>query len=202
VSVAPAYSPPAITTDYPIAFLADPPAGQSRLTVFFRPLMAIPHLIVLYALNIASQAITLIAWFAILFTGRYPAGMFGFSAGCFRWQTRVSAYLYLLTGVYPPFSLEEMYDYPIRVGVMPQTENRNRLTTFFRILMVIPHLIVLAFVAMAAGVVLIVAWFAALITGRVPVGMHNFLAGTLRWSSRLNAYALLLTDEYPPFSLS
>jgi hypothetical protein len=191
-----------MNTTYPVAFNVDPPAPQSRLTIFFRPRMAIPHLVILYALNIASQAVTLIAWFAILFTGRYPAGMYGFSAGFVRWQTRVSGYIYLLTGIYPPFSLEEMNDYPVRVDLVPEIEGRNRLTTFFRLLMVIPNLVVLSFVAIGAAVVLIVAWFAALITGSVPTGMHNFLAGTLRWSTRVNAYVLLLTDRYPPFSLS
>ncbi len=187
---------------YPIALAADGPAPQSRLTVFFRIFMVIPHIIVLYALGIAQQVITLIAWFAILFTGKYPAGMYGFSAGVLRWQGRVNAYIYLLTGVYPPFSLDEMYDYPVRIGVMTQTDNRNRLTTFFRLFMIIPHIIVLYLVGLAAGIVWIISWFAALITGSVPEGMHNFLVGVQRWSTRVGGYTALLTDEYPPFSLS
>ena len=187
---------------YPITLDIAPPAPQSRLTVFFRILMVIPHEIILYFLQIAGQVITLIAWFAILFTGKYPAGMYGFVVGYLRWSTRVGAYSALLTGVYPPFALDEAVAYPVRVGVQPQLEGRNRLTVFFRLLMVIPHVIVLALVSIVAALALIAGWFVALFTGIVPEGIHNFVAGVSRWSVRVNGYALLLTDEYPPFSMS
>ncbi len=187
---------------YPITFDVAPPAPQSRLTVFFRILMVIPHQIVLYFLQIAAQVITLIAWFAILFTGKYPAGMYGFVVGYLRWSTRVGAYSALLTGVYPPFALDDAMAYPVRFSVQPQLEGRNRLTVFFRLFMVIPHLIVLALLGIVAALAWIAAWFVALFTGSVPEGIHNFLAGITRWSTRANGYALLLTDEYPPFSMS
>jgi hypothetical protein len=203
VSVAPAYPSTPITGGYPVDLQVDPPQPQSRLTVFFRPLLAIPHSIIVGVLaQYALPVVALIAWFAILFTGRFPAGLCEFTAGVIRWQARANGYTYLLTGVYPPFALDEQPGYPVRTAITPQIENRNRLTTFFRIFMVIPHFIVLMFVGIAAVVVLIISWFAALITGAVPVGMHNFLAGTLRWSTRVTAYLFLLTDEYPPFSLS
>ena len=187
---------------YPITFDVGPASPQSRLTVLLRYFMAIPHLIILYALNIASQVVALIAWFAILFTGKYPAGLFGFSAGMLRWSTRVNAYMLLLTGQYPPFSLDDVPGYPVRLSIDANLENRNRLTTFFRIIMVIPHFIALAILAIPVSVVLMISWLVALFTGRVPDGLHNFIAGFARWSTRANAYMLLLTDEYPPFSLS
>lgn len=187
---------------YPVTVEFDGPSPQSRLTVFFRIVMVIPHAIVLYALGIAQQVVAIIAWFAILITGKYPAGLYGFSVGVLRWQARVNAYAYLLTGVYPPFALDESPGYTARLRVVEQLENRNRLTTFFRLFMLIPHVIVLYLIGIAATIVLIIAWFVALFTAQVPPGMHNFLAGTLRWSLRVNAYGLLLTDEYPPFSLS
>jgi len=187
---------------YPVTVDIAPPAPQSRLTVLFRIVMVIPHQIVLNFLQIAGEVITLIAWFAILFTGKYPAGMFGFVVGYLRWSTRVGAYSALLTGVYPPFALDEAAAYPIRISVQPQLEGRNRLTVFFRLLMVIPHVIVLALVSIVAALALIAGWFVALFTGIVPEGIHNFVAGVSRWSVRVNAYALLLTDEYPPFSMS
>jgi hypothetical protein len=187
---------------YPVVLDFDPPAPQSRVTVFFRCFMPIPHIVVLYFLGIAQAVVAFLAWFAILFTGRYPAGMFGFSVGVLRWQTRVNAYTWLLTGRYPPFSMDDDGAYPVRVSVTVATEGRNRLTTFFRPLMVIPHFIVLIFVAIAAAVVLFISWFAALFTAQVPEGMHNFLGGVTRWSTRVSAYMMLLTDEYPPFSLS
>jgi hypothetical protein len=164
--------------------------------------MAIPHIIVLYLINIVASLIAMIAWLAILFTGKYPAGMANFAVGAQRWQARAGGYVLLLTGTYPPFSLDDDPAYPIRFNANVQIEGRNRLTCFFRYFMVIPHIIVMALVMLAAYVVLIIAWLMALVTGSVPAGMHTFLAGALRWNARVSAYQMLLTDEYPPFSLN
>src|SRR6478609_4234053 len=79
-------------------------------------------------------------------------------------------------------------------------EKRSRLTTFFRLLLAIPHIIFLYFYGLAAGVLVIVAWFALLFTGRYPQGMYDFVSGSLRYSTRVYGYLWLLTDEYPPFS--
>jgi hypothetical protein len=187
---------------YPVTLDVDGPVPQGRLSVFFRLILAIPHLIILYFLRIALQVVTLIAWFAILFTGKYPAGMLRFAIGCVRWQTLVSGYVMLLTGNYPPFALDQDSAYPIRFQAEERSTGRNRLTTFFRIFLVIPHLIVLALLGIAAYVVVIIAWFAALITGSVPAGLHTFLVGYNRWGARVNAYLFLLVDDYPPFSLA
>jgi hypothetical protein len=187
---------------YPFGLEVDPPQPQSRLTVFFRYFMAIPHIIIVGALGYALGAITIIAWFAILFTGRYPAGMLGFAVNIQHWSTRYNGYIYLLTGQYPPFSLDPDTGYPVRMTGEGTVEGRNRLTVFFRYFMLIPHLIVLMFLGIAAAVALFVAWIVALITGSVPEGLHNFLAGVLRWGTRVADYAYLFTDEYPPFSLS
>lgn len=190
-------------TSYPVVVDIDAAQPQNRWTVFFRLIMVIPHQIILYFLNIAAEVVLFIAWFAILFTGRYPAGMLNFTAGYIRWTTRVTAYAYLLTGQYPPFALGAA-DYPIRVDINGLVEGRNRLTTFWpiRFIMAIPHLIVLAVLAIVAVVLLIVAWFAALFTGSVPAGIHTFLTGFTRWQARVNAYVLLVTDQYPPFAMS
>ena len=187
--------------DYPVTIGIAPAAPQSRLTIFFRLLMVIPHSIILYALQIAAGVISIIVWFVILITGKYPAGLYSFTLGYFRWTTRVSGYVWLLTGVYPPFSLDDMPTYPIYPAVAEQLEGRNRLTTAFRFLLVIPHLIVLLFIVIAAQFVWIVAWFAGLIKGQVPDSFHNFLAGVLRWAQRVQAYGFYLVDPYPPFTL-
>lgn len=187
---------------YPVTFEADGPAPQNRLSVFFRLILAIPHFIILYFLRIALQVVTLIAWFAILFTGKYPAGMLRFAVGCTRWNTLVNAYVMLLTDRYPPFALDQDSQYPVRFLVQERSTGRNRLTTFFRIILVLPHVVILAVLGVAAFVVLVLAWFAALFTGRVPAGMHGFLVGYNRWSARVSAYLILLVDEYPPFSLT
>jgi uncharacterized membrane protein YhdT len=187
---------------YPIGLDVDGAAPQNRLSVLLRILYVIPHIIILYFLNLAVGIVTFIAWFAILFTGKYPQGLLQFSVNANHWMTRANGYMYLLTDKYPPFAMGPDDAYPVRFLGTGQVEGRNRLTTFFRYIMLIPHIIVIYFLALVASVVLLIAWFAALFTGTVPPGMHNFLAGFLRWMTRLTAYASLLTDEYPPFSLS
>ena len=187
---------------YPFGLEVDRPAPQSRLTVFFRLFMLIPHAIILEFIGLATGVVAIIAWFAILFPAKYPAGLLSFSVNAPHWQTRYSGYSWLLTGAYPPFAMGPDAKYPVRLLAEGQETGRNRLTVFFRYFMIIPHIIVLYFVLIAAAVVLLIAWIAALFTGSVPAGMHNFLTGVLRWQTRLTAYAGLLTDQYPPFSLS
>lgn len=193
VSMAPAY---------PIGLEVDDATPQSRLTVLFRMIMIIPHVIILEFIGVAVSVVTLLAWFAILFTGKYPAGLMNFAINAMHWQTRYSGYAFLLTGAYPPFAMGVDAAYPVRLIAEGQIEGRNRLTVFFRYFMLIPQILVLYFVLIAAGVVLMISWLVALFTGSVPAGMHNFLAGTLRWQTRVGAYGSLLTDQYPPFSLS
>lgn len=187
---------------YPIGLEIDDPAKQSRLTVFFRLLMVIPHAIILIVLGLVSSLITFVAWLVILFTGKYPAGMMDFVINVQHWSARFAGYAWLLTGVYPPFAMGPNDSYPIRLSVQGQLEGRNRLTVFFRYFMAIPHLIILYFLFLAAEVVLLISWVAALFTGSVPAGLHTFLGGILRWQTRLTLYQLLITDQYPPFSLS
>ena len=187
---------------YPIGLDVDPAAPQSRLTVFFRYFMLIPHGIIVSALMAVVEVITFLAWFAILFTGKYPAGLLKFSMDTFHWSNRYTGYQWLLTGKYPPFAMGADDSYPIRTTGEGEGTGRNRITVFFRYPLLIPHLVVLSILAVAAIVILAISWLAALITGSVPAGMHSFMAGFTRWSTRVTAYALLLTDKYPPFSLS
>jgi hypothetical protein len=99
--------PPQGAGGYPVKVNFEYPQKLSRLLIFVKGLLAIPHFIVLFVLGICAYFVTVIAWFAILFTGRYPRGLFDFTSGLIRWQTRVSSYLYLLTDAYPPFSLQD-----------------------------------------------------------------------------------------------
>jgi hypothetical protein len=193
-----------MTSGYPFGLEVDEPMPQSRLSVLLRILFAIPHIIVLYILGIVASIIYFISWFAILITGGYPGGMMNFMINVLHWNTRVTGYLYLFTDKYPPFSMGADGAYPVRLVAMGATENRNRLTTFWpiRFILAIPHLIVLYILGIVAGIVLLIAWIVALVTASVPAGMQNFLAGVLRWNTRVNAYVLLLTDEYPPFSMN
>ena len=187
---------------YPVGLDVDPPAEQNRLSVLLRLLFVIPAAIVAYVVGLALVVVSVIAWFVVLITGKYPAGMSSFTEGGVRWVTRVLGYAYLLTDKYPPFALADDAGYPIRVAAQGQVEGRNRLTVFFRYILAIPHIIIVGVLGYAVGVVALIAWVIALVTGSVPPGLHNFIAGYLRWNLRYSAYLLLLTDEYPPFSLT
>ena len=167
-------------------------------------LLVIPHLVWLWVLTVALLVLAIISWFAILITGRLPEGWGDFMVGVLRYQWRILAYLYAWTEEYPSFTPPTGYpdpgDFPAVLASVPASE-RNRLTVLFRIFMVIPQYIVLYLVGIAAGVLLLIAWFIVLFTGRWPEGMRRFCIGYYRWSIRLQAYFFLITDVYPPFSL-
>lgn len=191
-----------VNEGYPVQFEVDPPTSQGRLSILFRGLLVIPHVIVLSFLGLAAGIVITFAWFTILFAGRFPAGMLRFTIGFSRWAARANAYGSLLTDRYPPFSMDEEPDYPVRLIVAEQTTGRNRLTTFFRCILLIPHEIVLSLLGIPLAFVALVAWVAGVALGRVPGGLHNFLYGYTLWTERASAYAYLLVDEYPPFSFS
>ena len=209
----------AMDPEYPVQLEIDPAASQNRLTVFFRPILTIPHWIAVFVLGIAAFFVWLFASLSIVVTARYPEGLLRFSTGFARWSTRVSAYggtlntdleTYIsvtggfLTDKYPPFTLGEAADYPVRLHVQQQVEGRNRLTGFFpvRIIMLIPHFIVLAILGIVVSLATIVAWLGGTVLGGLPGWLHNFIAGYTRWSTRVGVCAGLLVDEYPPFSFN
>ena len=185
---------------YPLRFDVEYPEQLSRWLIFVKWLLAIPHFLILYALSAVANVITFIAFFAILFTGRYPRGLFDFVVNIYRWQENVFAYYALFRDEYPPFSWEAGR-YPVTFEV-DYPEKLSRWMIFVKWLLAIPHIIVLLFLYIVAVVVWVIVWFAILFTGRFPRGLFDFLVGVSRWSLRVNAYAvLLLRDDYPPFSL-
>jgi hypothetical protein len=184
---------------YPIRVDVQYPEQLSRWLIFVKWLLAIPHFIILYFLQLAFGVITLIAAFAILFTTKYPKGLFDFAVGYRRWQLNAFAYTLLLRDEYPPFSWDPG-QYPAVLEV-DYPENLNRFLPFIKWLLVIPNLIVVALVLIAAAVVTLVAFFVILFTTKYPQGMFEFVVGAMRWSERANGYAYLFTDKYPPFSL-
>ncbi len=183
---------------YPVRYDAQYEAKHSRLLLFFRWLLIIPHLLVLYALGAVANIMTFIAFFAILFTKKYPRGLFDFVVNIHRWQANVGAYIFMLRDEYPPFSWEPG-SYPVTFEADYPGE-MARFAPLYKWLLAIPNLIVLVFVAIVAILLWFISWFAILFTGTFPKGMFDFIVGTHRWSVRLNAYVYLLTDKYPPFS--
>jgi hypothetical protein len=147
-----------------------------------------------------------VSWFIILFTGALPEGLANLQVMYMRYSTRTSLFAAFMKEEYPPFTFSTTPADPgddarIRVEVTPQLTNRNRLTTAFRIILVIPHVIVLLFLFLGAAVSVLIAVFAVLFTARWPEGLRDFVVNVMRWGLRVQAYLLLLTDEYPPFAL-
>ncbi|MBI5285873.1 MAG: DUF4389 domain-containing protein [Chloroflexi bacterium] len=184
---------------YPINYAVSYPTSLSRGLIFVKWLLAVPHLLILYALNAVFEVLTFIAFFAILFTARYPKGLFDFNVGIRRWYLNVFAYICLQRDEYPPFSLDAGA-YPVAFEV-EYPASLNRWLIFIKWLLAIPHLVIIAVLSIIAFVVTIVAWFAILLTGKYPEGMFNFVVGVTRWTQRVTLYVLLMTDKYPPFSL-
>jgi hypothetical protein len=184
-------------TDQPI-FEAEYVEQRSRLTTFFRYILIIPHLIVLFFWGIAGAFAVVAAWFALLFTGRYPQGLYDFLAGLLRYTTAVYGYSALLTDQYPPFS-GDTDDYPVRLRVPPPKPEYDRLKVLLRIFLVIP----VALIAYAMRVVWYVgsfiAWFAVVILGKQPKGLQDMIALGLSYDMRAFAYMMLLTEDWPPF---
>jgi hypothetical protein len=191
---------------YPATFIFDPPDRVANWRPLVHWLLAIPHLIILSALRAVSQVIAFVSWFIVVFTGRLPADLANFQALYMRYYARTSVYALFMREEYPPFAFGMTTSDPgddprVRVEVVPQLEDRNRLTTGFRFILVLPHLLALAVLGIALSVVAVIAFFAVLFTGQWPPGLRNFAVNVLRWWLRVEAYLVLLTDEYPPFAL-
>jgi hypothetical protein len=189
----------AAPSSYPLTFDVQYPESLNRWLIFVKWLLAIPHILILYVLQLLAAAVTFVAFFAILFTKKYPRGLFQFAVGVQRWSANVTAYAGLLRDEYPPFS-SDPGQYPVTYDVQ-YPEQLNRWLPLVKWLLVIPNLIVLALLLIVVYFVWIISWFAILFTGRFPRGMFDFIVGALRWNYRLTAYANLMRDEYPPFSM-
>lgn len=191
---------------YPASFTFDAPERVANWRPLVHWILVIPHAVVLYVLNLVAEVAALVSWLVIIITGKDVEGLQGVRVMYLRSMTRVATYAGFLVEEYPPFTYAttgaDPGDVPrVRVDLAPQLEGRNRVTTFFRILLVIPHVVVLALLGIGAAVCFVIAFFAVLFTGRWPGGLRDFVVKVLRWSLRLQAYTMLLTDEYPPFSL-
>jgi hypothetical protein len=184
---------------YPVVYAQSPPVERNRLTVFFRLIMIIPQVIWACIYAIGAFVVVIGAWFAILFTGRYPAGMYDFVAGFLRYSTRVNAYCYLICDAYPPFDGGEHPEYPVTVSVAPPPESLSRLTTFFRGILFIPVYIIVYVFQIWIEVISVALWFVAVIMGKTSPGLTDAVRFPMAYITRATAYGLLLTDGWPPF---
>ena len=212
------------TTVYPVAVRGELDPGVGRWLWLVKWLLAIPHYIILAFLWIALWILTVVAFFAILFTGRYPRGIFDFNLGVLRWTWRVLFYTYWALGTdrYPPFSLDEEPDYPATLHV-DYPERLSHWLPLVKWLLAIPHLILVGLfvggwgwgwgedwtghdlwglgIAGLVGILVVIAGFVLLFTGSYPRSLFDFALGLDRWVFRVVAYVGLMRDEYPPFRL-
>jgi len=183
---------------YPVIFEATYPERLSRWKTLLRIFLAIPVLIFWAAVSAAEDGVILASWLAIIVRGRIPRWLFNFLVALYRWQLRALGYVLLLTEAYPPFEGDYPIDFDLRY---PERLTRWKVLVW-KLITAIPHAIMLMFLWVGALLVTILAWFFILFTGRYPRGLFEYVAGVIRWSVRVNAYFLSLTDEYPPFNLS
>ena len=209
---------------YPVSLSGQLDAKLSRWLWLVKWILAIPHYIVLAFVWLAVLVLTVVAFFAILVTGRYPRGIFDFNLGVFRWTWRVAFYSYgaLGTDRYPPFTLDDVPDYPARLEIAyPETLSRGLVLVKWWLL-AIPHYIIVGlflgggsyaasrvddwvwsvgFETGLIGILVLVAGFGLLFTTRYPLGLFDLVMGLDRWVARVGSYVLLMRDEYPPFRL-
>jgi hypothetical protein len=193
---------------YPLQLTGTLDTGVSRWQWLVKWLLLIPHVIVLVFLWIAGLGLTVVAGFSILFTQRYPRAIFDFNVGVMRWSWRVAFYGYNALGTdrYPPFTLADVADYPARLNVdYPQSLSRGLVVVKWWLLAIPHYLVLCVFVGASGGglidLMVLIAAVALLFTARYPRSIFNFVMGMNRWVFRVMAYALLMTDTYPPFRL-
>ncbi len=185
---------------YPVAYEVDYAEQRSRLTTFFRLILVIPWGIVAILWGVAALVALVIAWFAILFTGRYPQGLYDLAAKALRYLTRVNGFALLMTDAWPSFGGDAEPQYPVRATIAPPLPEYSRWKTLLRIFLLIPIFIVLYFVQLVSRAISILAWLVIVVTGRLPRGIFDVMRFTLAYETRATAYHWLMTETYPPFS--
>lgn len=183
---------------YPLTFVVDQPEKRSRLTTFFRLILAIPWLIALYVLEIVVGIVVIIAWFVLLFTGRWPEGLYNFTVGVLRFYARTIGYLVLLSDGFPPFGLGDD-NYAIRLIADPPLDQYSRVKVFFRIIYIIPAVILVYVLQIAAELCAIASWVVIVITGKQPDGLQNALRFCISYIVRAYGLVFLVTETYPSF---
>lgn len=184
---------------YPVVFQMDYVERRSRLAAFFRLVLALPHFFFAALYAIGFYIVYVIAWFALMFTASWPAGLYEFMSGFLRYITRLSAYLYLGVDQYPPFSGADDPSYPVRVAIAPSLARYSRVKVFFRFFYAILAIVIRYAMGIVISFVAVLSWFAIVITGRQPASLQDALNFALSYTTRADALVFLITETYPPF---
>ena len=185
---------------YPINLKIEYSEKSNKSTALFRLVLIIPIVIILAIISSYAEALSLAVGLLILFREKYPKWWFDWNVGITKFTYRIVAYGLLMRDEYP--STDDDQAVKVDIPYPDVKKDLNRWMPLFKWILVIPHLIVLLFIFIAVVVCSVFAWFAILFTGKYPKVIFDFVEGFLRWSLRVNAYAILLTsDEYPPFRL-
>jgi ABC-type uncharacterized transport system YnjBCD permease subunit len=194
-----------LATPYPAQLSFHGTRQVARWRPLVQWLLAVPHLFIAYALGMVRGVLTLVSFFTVVFTRRIPRPLFDAIAMTFRYEWRTASYALFLHEDYPPFDFQPT---AADDGIDPHTlvaftypEQMSRWQPLVKWLLAVPHYLVLSALGIAALVVVIAGFFTVLITGEYPQGLRDFLVGVYRYNVRVQAYAGLLTDQYPPFSL-
>ena len=174
---------------------------QSRLTTFFRWATAIPSLVWLAIWSIALWVTVPISWFALLFTGRYPESLYELHASWARYATHTYGYAYLGTDHWPGFSGSPDVDHPVRLGIGPPLPAYDRLKVGLRLIFMIPVVLIAYAMNLVAQIAAFISWFAILFTGKQPRGVYSMLHLGLSYQQRALPYYLLLTEDWPSFTV-
>lgn len=195
------HAPPVATerVEHPIRLVVTDDLQRTRLTVFFRLILAIPHVIWLLLWGIVATLVAIANWFATLVKGQSPEGLHDFLATYLRYVTQVYAYILLIADPFPGFGGKP--GYPVEIEVEPP-QPQNRWTVFFRLFLAIPAFIIAGIFGYLNRILGLFSWFVALALGRVPEGLRNVAAFALRFEQQTAGYALLLTGRYPSFNVS
>lgn len=191
---------PAELRDYPVQVGIQHQEEYSRFMPLIKWLLLFPHYVCLFFLGFGAIFVGIYAFFAVLVTARYPEGAFDYIAGLQRWGLRVAAYHSLMVDEYPPFTLDDVPDYPARFAIA-YPEHVERWRPLVAWLLIFPYIFVAGVLAFAAGFLVLIGFFAILFTKSFPRGLFEFVEVALRWTYRANAYAYFLVTRYPPFAL-
>lgn len=186
----------AVVNEHPIRLSVSDDLARNRLTVAFRLILAIPHLIWLALWGIVVFFAVIVSWFATLINGQTPDGLHDFIAQFLRYSVHVSGYLLFLADPYPGFMGTDPY--PADLHINPPRP-QNRWTVAFRLILAIPALIVSSVVGYLIEVLAVISWFACLFMGAMPLGLRNLTAWAVRFQAQTHGYTALLTCRYPNF---